>query len=539
MMRFITATVFMAFSQIVTAQSAGQLFENAKLAYENNQYSEAISHLDRCQSALGSSNPRIESLRTLVYYSDNELANAYRSINKYFQMATGQFANTTAHKELVALRLTIQSRLEYMDQVYKGRIERERMQKAEEEVKEMESATQNKLEIQKSESEKVLYTIYSKADNPEDLKQYVAFFGESGQSKKIKQKADYLSFVQSGDKSFNQELYSKALGSYNKAYAIFKSDSIYKKILLTTEEVDYQTAVNTAELKNYEVYYRKYPKGKYVRVVSNTLAKYHLQEVTKSVKGKKYTSVPDQLSEAEKYLENAAPSFGTEYFKTQLNAAKVMESDGNLIKKNKNYSELVRNYYHNYLANTPKADATIKKHLDKINRQHRRIFGHGDNYALFSLRADQEAFAGFDLGSLNHRGLGFLLTGRMNPHVAENDANGDGSVYYAGKTKARYITAYGNIALTHKIVHPVWLYAGGGIASYAKVEDVPGTDDGSKMVLTKNQLMPNAEGGIYIGLKPIVLSVGVSMPVFSKDQKVLLKIQEPLFVPNISVGIVF
>jgi hypothetical protein len=121
----------------------------------------------------------------------------------------------------------------------------------------------------------------------------------------------------------------------------------------------------------------------------------------------------------------------------------------------------------------------------------------------------------------------------------ENDADGEGRIYDAGKTRAKYITAYGNMALTYKIIHPLWIYAGGGVASYARVEDRPGVENDSKMVTMKNLIMPNAEGGIFIALKPVVLSFGMSMPIFSKEQKVLLNIREPLFVPNASIGIVF
>ena len=539
MIKYILVILLLAASVTVSAQSASQLFENAKQAYENSQYSQAVSYLDQCQRALGTTNPKIESLRTLVYYGEDQLEKAYLSINKYFQMVNGRYANTTAHKELVQLKSTIQSRLENKDAAYKEEIDRKRMQEADKEISEVESISQKKLETQKRESERSLYNLYSKTDDQAQLKQYVAFFGESELSKKIKQKADYLEYVESGDRSFKKEMYNSALTNYKKAHNIFKSDSVYRKIVIATEELDYQKAVNSTQLSDYEAYFKKYPQGKYIQTVSNSIVNYHLKEVETAIQAKKYSIIDGELSLAKNYLEKASPLHRRDYFQAQLNAAKALESNGNMIKREKVYFNQVRNYYKSYYDFSLTKDASMKSHMNKLDGQYKRIFGYGDNYGIFSIRADQEAFAGFDIGSLNHRRLGFLLTVRANPHVFENDADGEGTIYDAGKTRAKYITAYGNMALTHKIIHPLWIYAGGGVASYARVEDRPGVENNSKMVTMKNLIMPNAEGGIFIALKPVVLSFGVSMPVFSKEQKVLLNIRDPLFVPNASLGIVF
>lgn len=539
MFKYILAVLFLIESVSVSAQSASQLFENAKQAYENNQYSQAVSYLDQCQRALGATNPRIESLRTLVFYGDDQLEKAYLSINKYFQMSTGKYSNTTAHKELVELRSTILSRLIYKDDSYKRDIERKRMEAADKEINALESISQNKRETQKKESEKTLYNLYSKTDNLAELKEFVAFFGETESSKKIKQKADYIEFVENGDRLFKKELYNTALTNYKKAHNIFKSDSISRKIAITTEELDYQTAVNSTQLDDYKAYFKKYPQGKYIQTVSNSIANFHLKEVETAIQSKKYSVIEEKLSLAKNYLEKAAPLYSRNYYQAQLNAAKALESNGNLIKRDKVYFNQVRNFYKNYYNFSLTKDPSMKNHMNKLDRQYKRIFGYGDNYGILSIRADQEAFAGLDIGSLNHRRLGFLLTVRANPHMFENDADGEGRIYDAGKTKAKYITAYGNMALTYKIIHPLWIYAGGGVASYAKVEDRPGVEDNSKMVTMKSLIMPNAEGGIFIAIKPVVLSFGISMPVFSKEQKTLLNIQEPLFVPNASIGIVF
>jgi hypothetical protein len=539
MIKYILVILFLAASVTVSAQSAGQLFENARQAYENSQYSQAVSYLDQCQKALGAPNPRIESLRTLVYYGDDQLEKAYLSINKYFQMANGRYANTTAHKELVQLKSTIQSRLEYKEAAYKDEIDRKRMQEADREMNELESIIQKKSESQKKESERSLYNLYSKTDNEAELKQYVSIFGESELGKKIKQKADYIDYVNSGDQSFRKEQFANAVSNFKKAYNIFKSDSVYRRILLATEEMDYQAALKSTELAHYEAYYEKYPEGKYIETVSNSLAKYHLKQVETSIKQKYFSSISGQLSAAAGYIEKASPVYRSNYYKARLDAAKAMESNGNMIKRQKSYFTQVQTYYKSYFDHSGAKDPGMKKHMDKLSRQYRRIFGHGDNYAAFSVRADQEAFAGFDLASLNHRTLGFMLSARANPHMFENDADGEGRIYDAGKTRAKYKTAYGNMALTYKIIHPLWIYAGGGVASYARVEDRPGVENDSKMVTMKNLIMPNAEGGIFIALKPVVLSFGMSMPVFSKEQKDLLNIREPLFVPNASIGIVF
>jgi hypothetical protein len=539
MIKYILVILFLAASVTISAQSASQLFENAKQSYENSQYSQAVSYLDQCQKALGAPSPRIESLRTLVYYGDDQWEKAYLSINKYFQMANGRYSNTTAHKELVQLKSTIQSRLENKDAAYKDEIDRKRMQEADKEINELESISQKRSEAQKKESERSLFNLYSKTENEAELRQYVTIFGESELGKKIKQKADYIDYVNSGDQSFRKEQFANAVSNFKKAYNIFKSDSVYQRILLATEELDYQTAVKSTELADYEAYYVKYPKGTYIQTVSNSLVKYHLKQVETSTKQKYFSSISGQLSAAAEYIQKASPIYRSNYYKAQLDAAKAMESNGNMIKQQRSYFSQVQTYYKSYYDYSGAKDPAMKKHMDKLSRQNRRIFGYGDNYAAFSIRADQEAFAGFDIVSLNHRTLGFMLSARANPHMFENDADGEGSVYDAGKTRAKYITAYGNVALTYKVIHPVWIYAGGGVASYAKVEDRPGDENDSKMVTTKNLAMPNAEGGIFIALKPVVLSFGVSMPIFSNEQKVLLNIREPLFVPNASIGIVF
>ena len=75
-----------------------------------------------------------------------------------------------------------------------------------------------------------------------------------------------------------------------------------------------------------------------------------------------------------------------------------------------------------------------------------------------------------------------------------------------------------NFSLTKKIVHPFWIYAGGGVLFNGELRKFVTPEGDEEFVKNKNATYTafNPEGGLFLVLGPIVFRYGVNKPMSSK-----------------------
>src|SRR5689334_4682339 len=98
-MKYILVIMLAVISGTVMAQSASELFQSARDAYEKGNNTTAIQLLLTCETSLGRSNPRIESLKAMCYVDMQDWVNAAVALETYFRTAPASNAGTAAHKD--------------------------------------------------------------------------------------------------------------------------------------------------------------------------------------------------------------------------------------------------------------------------------------------------------------------------------------------------------------------------------------------------------------------------------------------------------
>lgn len=111
------------------AQTPQQTFKVATEAFENGNYTEAVSKAKACITQLGSSNPRVQSLLVQCYYEQKDWLNAKTELNRYKKMATN--ATSEAHRNLLSLETEIDRQIEILENNHKKEVDKKRLAEAE------------------------------------------------------------------------------------------------------------------------------------------------------------------------------------------------------------------------------------------------------------------------------------------------------------------------------------------------------------------------------------------------------------------------
>lgn len=167
---------------VSSAQNPKEIYDLARKAFEDGKNDACLNYLLNCQSALGGSNGKIESLKCQALVMKSDWINAAISYNNYEQLLPSSAKNGEGYLAMLDLHKTILIELAEVDRKEKEKVEKEMqddLAQAEAQAA-TEAATINAEEQkQNDENEKKLYEVAMQSKDKELLEIYKKEIGTS------------------------------------------------------------------------------------------------------------------------------------------------------------------------------------------------------------------------------------------------------------------------------------------------------------------------------------------------------------------------
>ena len=549
-----------------SAQDAKSNFSQATLAYEAGKYKEALFYLGETERALGSTNPKIQSLKTLCLYEQGDNEAAMLELTKFFRAAPATMQATEGYKEMQALQNELQQLGKAAFNSKQASIEKEK------------NAELDKIRNEtKKETEEYEYQLVKEAGSLKAMKTFVAKYPSSTHAGEINKKisginneTDFNTQVLKGDKAMLSQNWHMARTSYTKALAL-RQDKLVENKLKECNETQYSQLVSEGDygadnsawdiaIKNYSAalkvinrtstkqklenaednyafykaqkrdeisgylkYLNDFEDGNHVETAEDILiGKYLVLAEAQSRRGES-DDVESTLETVYKYnTASIWPHYKERYYDIMLKEAEKL-TKGTKEKRMDKINQSIRLYEKLNEAYSPKYTRTI----DKLKRK--EIRWTRDDFSFTGWHADQTNLYGLMAGSLNNRSVGIYVSGRTGDGIFETEAywetNNNNSISesvdqkkkYTGITKSK--TIYAGLGITKKIFYPLWVYAGAGVCINSELRQFEHTQT-KELEYAVNKDMKytavNFETGLYLKLGPIVISYGVNRPINEK-----------------------
>lgn len=554
--------------QNLHAQSAVHMFNEAYGDYENGNYQAGLSKLSRLENELGATNAKIESLRTLLYNEQGDTRNALLSAEKYFKTkpdprSDGYGSMRSLYDELKSIMQTdFASRKDQLEKSRKaelanvdtdkkretdqyhyniarssGTIQALQLFLSKNSTRSLEDSAkyligQIKLEQKQerlvNEGIKLLSDGKSreavlKLQSAQEIKFSSAVKLIIDDAKEFSRKAA----ISDGNMAMLEEQWSKAVAEFKYALSVKSDSETQKSLYKATEELEYYTALRSKDPVLVSQYLQKYTNGIKRNHAETFLFEHYLAAGFSDKKEKDLSGMQANIGQL-KTLKSTRnwKIFANAYYELVLDHAKLLGQAKKKIRRN-NISQEIAHY--------EELDSESGKNYDaKISalKWKKKEWNRPGRFYLAYQTESSFTDIGLGIGYLSNSGLGFIFQARGSLQVWA--ANEDESFDTKGKTVQKGVI---NLIFTKKVIHPLFIYAGGGAAFVNRILPDP-VDAGKGYVYADDELTtPNAEAGVIIAIKPITISGGVSMPYLSKKNKELLGITEYPLEIALGVGI--
>lgn len=516
-MKYLLIIVLTVFSCTVVAQSASELFQSAKEAYENGKNSVAIEMLRNCEAALGRSNPRIESLKAMCYVDMKDWVNASVALSTYFRTAPPANEGTNAHKDLVALKEKVDEEIKQADQRFKEELDKKRMEDAKEYEQQQLNEEEKRLNELKATSESRMYEVYKNSTDPDELGQFLTMFPNSTRANEIK----FKKYVSDGDLEMKARRWTPAVENFTNALKLYNEASVAVKLIKARDEQAYAFAREKNSIEDYENYLSKFPSGIHKQEADAVLQKNYLRLARDYVTRNDF----DKAVYYYKAYQNRYPQ-GPEIETVNAELCNYYLAEAKKEEKTKSVGS-VKRAIELYTTAQKCENAVSKSHLSSLNRKVKRWSRPDESF--LGWHADETNLIGFMVGGLKTRKLDWYFSGRTGSGLFKDKAywktdsknSLQESVNKDKKFTGTIIPSeiYANIGLTKRIVYPFWIYVGAGVAINSELRQFKSTT-GSEEELVENKDAKftafNPEGGLYLLLGPFVLRYGINKPMSAK-----------------------
>lgn len=548
------------------AQNSAQLFNEAYSDYENGSYESGLAKLARLENDMGKTNAKIESLKTLLYNDKGDTRNALLSAEKYFR--TNPDINSDGYRSIKELYNELKARMQSDFQSKKEQLERSRTEALSEvdsdlvretdqynynivrnarTLNSLETFLRNNSTKELRDSANALMNIIKQEQKQELLIREGIMLLEKGNFRDGISKLDaaqaikHLGFVKNmldeawrfsrdhaiatGDMALLDQDWSVAMQNYEYAYKIREDKELKEKLLRAKEELEFSVAVRSDNANLVKKYISNYPTGRRRNHAEAFLFDYYFAAAAKDKKNKNIDSLQLDINELKALkLAKNWKIYSNAYYDIVLEHAKLMGQTNR-----KQHKRLIGRE----IATYEELDAESGKDYDSRIRSlkwRRKEWTRPGRFYLAYQTESSFTDVGLGIGYLSNGGLGFIFQARAPLQVWA--AKEEESFETKGKTIQKGVI---NLLFTKKIVHPLHVYGGGGVAFVNRIFADP-EEAGKGYVYTDEELTtPNVEAGIIIAVKPLTISAGVSSPFLSGKNKEHLGITKTPI--EIAVGI--
>lgn len=330
---------------------------------------------------------------------------------------------------------------------------------------------------------------------------------------------NYNRAMKEGADKMKSEFYVQAIDKFDEALKIYPSDGAAgREKRKAQEELAWQSAIKKNSETSIREYLSRYPLGKYKSRADDILERSYLKFARDFVKSKDIDNAIKYYKTYQKYYPKG-PQINT--VNNELNALYISEAKRYENDKSAYGMKKAQEYYG--LALELKPGVVSKDHLESLKRKETRL-GKPDA-GFFGWSADMDNMLGFMAGALNNRKLGMYISFRTSNTIFEetaywktDDENstadaGSGNRKFTGTIKHQSI--YGTLGITKKIVRPLWIYAGAGVAYDLELREFE--KDGNTKELVENAdskyVVINPEIGLQLKLGFLTVRYGINKPI--------------------------
>lgn len=522
------------------AQQGRQQYDEAMLYFEKGRYDDALRMISAAEQSIGRITPKTESLKAMCYREKNDVIAAKIAVSNYLKMAPASGTGGEMHKYMQELNLELSDLLEKEEKKFKEKEKDLRMQEVDRIIQVQSNQTAQQYAALKSRNEDRLFEIFRNSTDVDEMKIFTDVYQKtSGRARQVAERQQYFQLVADGDRSVSGERYSAGVRYYQDAMKINSPDSLQRRLLRALDLEAFAKARESRSIDDYWAYVSKYPEGIYIEAAANTIVSFYVERTEEEITEKDYYNLFDHLDKAAPILPKATATTKKKYYVAQLKAARLMEANTKIMKNNQSEFTSVQNAYKSYYDNYEK-DPAVAQQIGSLKRKYKRWHSHDNGFGIIAWRMDKQNMIGGDvLGYFSHSSLGFVLSFRTNADI--NRTSQTMPIPVKKYREENYTHSFVSVNFTYKVFHPVWLYVGGGVAGFAKVEQLPdlsGMNGELKPYITSSvKVMPSAETGVYISLKPFIISAGATIPFMSQNQKDLFGIDKQLIIPTGAIGL--
>ncbi len=515
-MRNLLIALLMIISMSSKAQSAADLFKQALTAFEKGNNAACINALLNCESALGKTNPKIESLKALVYSAAQDWTKAAVALKTYFKIAPASNTGTAAYKDLLVINEKVTAQIAMADKEFVEKRDETRMAPANAIVKQRSDAEVSKQTQLKTFSDKKIFDIYKESSDPKELQEFIKMYPSSPEVDNIR----FKQLTLEGDQKMDIGEWRKAIDKYSEALEIKNSAKVEEKRANAWDEHTYEIASYQITVEPMEAYLDKYPLGIHMVQAEEKLKKEYLERA-REARGKDFET-------AELYYKKYQQRFprGSKIKIVNTELCSLYYTEGKKYDKSKNIYDISRAIDLFTAANNCGKKTSDRK-MSSLQRKQRKGFRHDDSFVGW--HGDEENLYGVMFGGLKNKKVGTYLSARAGNGIFEDvtywETNNENSVAKSDDLKKTFTgtitskTIYGNFGITKKIFHPVWLYTGAGVCVNSEIRQFEHNTTKVKEFAEngdKKFTALNVEAGIYLKLAGLVFRYGVNKPINDK-----------------------
>lgn len=350
------------------------------------------------------------------------------------------------------------------------------------------------------------------------------------QTPKMKKLNGYNKAMQEGDNNFKKESYQAAIKKYEEALTFFPNDtkagSAKRK---ATEELAWQQAGKDNTVESYKKYLAKYPLGTYKSNADDILQRGYLKFAREAVK-------ENDFNKAVEYYKTYQSSYpkGPHISTVNEELCTLYYKEAKKKEKGKEAYDMTKALELYELAGKCGKNDVGKAHLRSLKRKETR-WGRDDMH-FFGWHASDKMMYGMMAGKLSNRKLAFYAAFRVgegsdifessDAYWETDNENSLTESTEKNKTfngKVYRPKAFATIGLTKKIVYPLWIYGGAGVAFQSELKEFVNNDTRTTEKVKNKEasyVAVNPEAGLQLRLAFLTLRYGINKPltpVFKED----------------------
>jgi tetratricopeptide (TPR) repeat protein len=377
--------------------------------------------------------------------------------------------------------------------------------------------------IEKEEFVEALQILNDPSVNKEsDAKKLIAMIN---QKPKMVRLSRFNAVMNDAELYFENKEFEKAIAKFTEAIGLFPNDKNASLGLRESkDELAWSKAVKDHTIKSYMDYVNNNPYGKYTEEVKRELPLAILRNARNAAKVNNFDMAKNDYKDYQSYFP-----MGPQISIVNKELCELYIQQGQKYETKKTVNEINKSIELYKLALACSSDTRLAGKVKSLHAKSRRWSRTDLGY--FGWAADPVNLYGVSFGGIKNRKFGVYFTFRTGSNIEEETADWEtdnGNSLQESFDKDKIFTGlildqqiFGTIGVTKKIFHPIWIYAGGGLAYLRELREFQDRGGSNEYVVNKDRkvISPNVEAGLKLKVGFLVFSYGINKPISNYFKK--------------------